>query len=165
MDDVFWINIRSEKERKNINNIDHIVSLREIQYKKKISLNEKIKNYVRPGEECSICLELILTNKTSYILKCNHSFHEKCIKEYGKKLDRHLINCPLCRLPNDINKERFRYRYTKENNHMDYLEDFWNFKDYLIPKKCRNKNHYVGMESKCKMCKKYRELGYCYTFW
>lgn len=43
-------------------------------------------------EECSICLEKI-SSYHLYVTKCNHTFHENCIKE-AYKVNK---NCPLCR--------------------------------------------------------------------
>lgn len=40
--------------------------------------------------ECSICLQEC---KTFIRLKCNHKFHEKCIKDWSQQAYR----CPLCR--------------------------------------------------------------------
>ena len=51
--------------------------------------------------ECSICLEKIESNQKIIKLKCNHTFHIKCLS----KIHNHL--CPLCRqkinLNNNIN--------------------------------------------------------------
>ena len=56
--------------------------------------NNHKKKYELPEEnECSICLESMTTNIIK--LKCNHYFHNKCIKLLYNTYHRN--NCPLCR--------------------------------------------------------------------
>ena len=43
--------------------------------------------------ECSICLETYLKDDKICILQCEHTFHEKCIKEWLKNNE----SCPNCR--------------------------------------------------------------------
>ena len=35
--------------------------------------------YIKPGEECPICFDKIMTKSTAFISNCGHSFHKKCI--------------------------------------------------------------------------------------
>jgi len=54
-----------------------------------------MKKYIMSGEEtCAICLNNI-TNDI-FISKCNHKFHNNCIKEWCKKNN----SCPSCRVKN-----------------------------------------------------------------
>ena len=73
--------------------------------------NNKKKNITYPSfGECSICLEEMFKNKEIYTLKCNHTFHKKCIFDWFEKnkgvkysdytkYDNIPItgNCPICR--------------------------------------------------------------------
>jgi hypothetical protein len=43
--------------------------------------------------ECPICLEQYAKDEKICILQCDHTFHEKCIKEWLKNSE----NCPNCR--------------------------------------------------------------------
>ena len=44
--------------------------------------------------ECNICLEEY-DNTTCKVLKCNHSYHDKCLKEW---LTKQSTCCPICRI-------------------------------------------------------------------
>ena len=48
-----------------------------------------------PKEQCTICLENILSE--CKLLKCKHKFHKTCIKEWFKTSD----TCPVCRDPQE----------------------------------------------------------------
>jgi len=43
--------------------------------------------------ECPICIEKYKKHEKIIILKCDHNFHEKCIKEWLNKKN----SCPNCR--------------------------------------------------------------------
>ena len=46
--------------------------------------------------ECLICLEEISKNEISYITKCNHLYHKKCIiKSLNTSKEKN--KCPYCR--------------------------------------------------------------------
>ena len=47
--------------------------------------------------ECSICLEPYVKNDKVMELSCNHSFHEKCIKDWMDTNNSGNNNCPICR--------------------------------------------------------------------
>ena len=47
--------------------------------------------------ECSICLEHYVKNDKVIELSCNHSFHEKCIKDWMNTNNVSNNNCPICR--------------------------------------------------------------------
>lgn len=60
--------------------------------------------------ECSICFREMYHATTR--LKCNHTFHKKCVNKWFKKSH----TCPICRL--DITKQKeiccFPFWYPKE---------------------------------------------------
>ena len=61
-----------------------------------ISKNKKIplvNNYLVDANKCTICLDTIENNNLK--LKCNHSFHKKCILLWKEHKD----SCPVCRAP------------------------------------------------------------------
>lgn len=47
------------------------------------------KSKIARGAECSICLEMILSD--GKITRCNHTFHRACIAQWGRS------TCPNCR--------------------------------------------------------------------
>lgn len=131
----------------------------------------KRKVYIKPGEECAICLDPIIQKSTAYLTSCGHSFHKSCaFQAYNsKKNNRYTFSCPLCRA--SLGYPDFYYRYTanfkyhdkKNCNMLDLLEDFWLSKDLISIEPCKNGyNHDLGMKNGCKRCIKYRETGYEY---
>jgi hypothetical protein len=47
----------------------------------------KIKCYIRPGDECPICFDKIITKRSAFITNCGHSYHKKMfVKMYGVKM-------------------------------------------------------------------------------
>ena len=46
--------------------------------------------------ECLICLEEISKNEISYVTKCNHLYHKKCIIK-SLKTSKEKSKCPYCR--------------------------------------------------------------------
>ena len=57
---------------------------------------EKAKEKVKEDnlhDNCAICMDKIVTNTNILILRCNHSFHYKCIGEWLTSSD----SCPVCR--------------------------------------------------------------------
>lgn len=123
-----------------------------------------VKTYIKPGEECSICLEAIHSQNNAYLTSCGHAFHRKCIfKIYETKWNTIrrtpcTINCPICR--RYVGEPEYQ-RYNYENSSgLDLLENFWLCKDYELLKLCfSNKKHYMGMKKDCKQCKEYCETG------
>jgi len=69
------------------NSIFNNNKLKKITERKKHVNKKNDKKY----EECSICLEECKRNR--YRLRCKHTFHKKCIKEWFKTKK----NCPNCR--------------------------------------------------------------------
>jgi len=134
-----------------------------------VPCNFKRKVYIKPGEECSICLEPIIQKNNSYLTSCGHSFHKLCaFKAFESKANnRESISCPLCR--SNLGYPLFYYRYTcvfKINvasttfNALDYLEEFWLAKDFTSLQVCyRGNDHALGMKNTCRLCLKYRETG------
>jgi hypothetical protein len=133
----------------------------------------KIKCYIKPGDECPICYDQILTKSSAYITNCGHHYHKKCIFNYMrlKWLSSSYyvsIKCPMCRCslghPEFIQRYRcsyFSYRYYQDNG-LDKLEDFWLSNEYKLPEYCINQfDHYLGFSNDCETCSRYREKGVC----
>ena len=131
----------------------------------------KIKCYIRPGDECSICYEPILTKTSAYITNCGHHFHKMCLVKYlnVKWLSTKYTStakCPMCRCslghPDFVQRYRdsyFSVNYENENE-LDKLEDFWISQNYKLPLFCSNDyKHYLGIKNNCWCCKVYRETG------
>ena len=101
------------------------------------SSSSNIKHYIIFGEECLICNEKILTNKTAFINTCGHFFHKKCIFTYSNiyfcnyKKDS---SCPLCRKEIDVINDLWLYEKYNSNhlefNFLDKLENFINDEKY-----------------------------------
>jgi len=128
-----------------------------------VPCNFKRKVYIRPGEECSICLENILQKNTAYLTACGHSFHKLCLFKIFELKSNHLLNfsCPICRsnLGYPDLYSRYSYIYPKVNN-LDILEDFWLAKDFKTIQMCsKGRNHSLGMNKSCRSCLKYRKTG------
>ncbi len=48
----------------------------------------------RLDDDCAVCMEKLFTSRDApNFLRCGHSMHGKCFREYSKKN----INCPWCR--------------------------------------------------------------------
>jgi Ring finger domain len=124
----------------------------------------KRKCYIKPGEECPICLDGILKKSESYLTVCGHSFHKRCIftsmeTEWNQKYAG-VYRCPVCRtnLACDIHDINSRYKFNKNN--LDNLENFWLSKDFILVQRCSNNyDHDIGMIPDCYVCSKYRENG------
>jgi hypothetical protein len=127
------------------------------------SLNRK--SYIKPGEECTICFEEILTKDNSYILDCGHGFHKMCIfNAYKTKILKNYnasFSCPLCRRHTGCDLELLGIKYASANpGTLDELENFWLKQDYMIADLCDNKwDHFLGMNKNCKSCIRYRATG------
>lgn len=129
-----------------------------------ICCNIKRKCYIKPGEECPICMDPIITKSTAYLTSCGHSFHKLCIfksmeKKWSEKYGSN-FNCPMCRTNlgmdiHDIN-ERYNFNIEQHRSHLDNLENFWFKKEFTIAYICRNNfDHYLGMKKGCKKCDDY----------
>lgn len=130
-----------------------------------------IKCYIRPGDECPICYEGILTKSSAFITNCGHHYHKTCLFNYIKtkwlsSSYASKARCPMCRCslghPEFIQRYRssyFSYQY-KDDNQLDKLEDFWLSNDFQLPEFCSNGyKHYLGCNSECFICEYYRETG------
>lgn len=137
-----------------------------------VPCNINRKCYLKPGVECSICLDNIINKSSAYLTSCGHPFHKKCLKEYLniKWLNdkwTSVVGCPLCRAslgyPNFGN--RYKYNYFNfigggNSNELDKLEDFWLNNEYQIPYFCINGyDHYLGVDKECRYCQNYRKNG------
>lgn len=136
-----------------------------------VRCNIKVRCYIRPGDECPICYEAILTKSTAFITCCGHHYHKKCLFKCMESnwLSTKYISparCPMCRCfmghPEFI--QRYRSSYFNMNyendNQMDKLEDFWISYEYKLPLFCSHGyDHYLGMNKNCYCCKVYREKG------
>ena len=60
---------------------------------KKLGKYKKVKENDLCGTNCPICLDEFKESEYYRNLKCNHSFHKKCIDRWLKKEN----NCPMCR--------------------------------------------------------------------
>tara|TARA_Y100000389_G_C17331052_1_gene448112 strand:+ start:247 stop:879 length:633 start_codon:yes stop_codon:yes gene_type:complete len=103
---------------------------------KTITENLKLKTYSKFGQMCSICYEPIISRQNAMILKCGHSFHKNCVKDWflsciRSQDDERLNNsdldickqcvCPLCRGmcsmlhgECDIGNDRYNYKGERE---------------------------------------------------
>ena len=132
-----------------------------------VPCNLNRKSYIKPGEECSICLELVMTKSTSYLSPCGHTFHKKCIfnayesKMYYKYAS--VFKCPLCRQRIHCPEIQERYSIIIDStysNTLDELESFWLHKDMRMPEMCHNGyKHYIGFNKNCNQCIDYRHYG------
>ena len=131
----------------------------------------KIRCYIRPGDECPICCEEIITKSSAFITNCGHHYHKKCLSKYLETkwlLTKYTspARCPMCRCslghPDFIQRYRasyFSFSY-KNDNEIDKLEDFWISYKYRLPNFCSNGyNHYLGIKQDCYCCELYREKG------
>lgn len=129
--------------------------------KKKIE-NFHVKFYIRPLQECSICLEPILTKSTAFLTPCGHGFHRKCIHTATKLkwLSRNCdVPCPLCRNYNiyEYNVDKYCI-WNKKINEMDKLENFWETFEMQLAQPCSSDGtHYIGLKKDCERCVKYRK--------
>lgn len=39
----------------------------------------RVKCYINPQEDCSICLEKICNKSDAYLTNCGHAFHKSCL--------------------------------------------------------------------------------------
>ena len=125
--------------------------------------------YVKPGQECPICFESILTKTSAYLTCCGHAFHKKCIFELveSKWLQSYpcTIHCPLCRtyLGSEIYEMTKRYNVfvqEKPMNYLDRLEEFWIGKDFELIVPCSDGfDHAAVMKKGCSQFKKYIKTG------
>ena len=100
-----------------------------------IPCNINRKSYIKQGEECSICLENVMTKNTAYLSP-----------ELSERYN----------LYNNNNNNN-----NNNNIHiLDELESFWLHKDTRIPEICNNGyNHYMGLKKTCLQCIDYRNYG------
>jgi hypothetical protein len=133
--------------------------------------NRKI--YIKPGEECAICLDGIITKTTAFLTPCGHAFHKECIsKAYETTLltnYRHNYACPCCRtvIGEPSVDERYHPSTFTQGEpcvNMDAVEAYWMHKNTRMPAVCPpTYNHYIGLKNDCKRCLNYRKTGEYYT--
>ena len=128
------------------------------------------KYYLKYGEECTICLDKIITKTTAYITECGHKYHKKCVLDYMKiewmsKNYTGLISCPMCRKSVSDDHLNDNYYSSDALRILDYVSlDI--IPQYKLPQFCSNRyDHYLGLNKKCKCCEYFREKGeYIYEF-
>ena len=130
-----------------------------------------IRCYIKPGEECPICYEPIITKQSAFITNCGHTYHKKCLFKCieSKWLSSKYTSparCPMCRcsLGHPDFVQRYKSSYFSINyddsNELDKLEDFWISIDLTLPSFCSNGyDHYLGCNKNCFICKSYRKNG------
>jgi hypothetical protein len=127
----------------------------------------KRKCYIKPGEECSICMENIITKSNAYLTCCGHTFHKSCIFKYvetkWKTKYASNLKCPICRtnIGTDALELSNKTKYNPiSRNNLDILDNFWNNKELILTQRCSNNyDHDIGMHSNCDICISYRENG------
>ena len=94
-EDVFYLYERNSSHYHNCNKIDRLeiceecasdgcyCHLKQDVYPftigdQQLPCNIKVRCYIRPGDECPVCYEEILTKSSAYITCCGHHFHKKC---------------------------------------------------------------------------------------
>lgn len=136
-----------------------------------VPCNFKRKVYVKPGEECSICLEPVMTKQTAYLTPCGHSFHKICMFNALAAVAKNNRNfkCPNCRA--NIGYPDIYCRYTAgfkardggiyaAKHFLDTLEEFWLAKEFTMIQMCEtNYKHSLGLDSNCRCCLRYRVSG------
>ena len=85
--------------------------------------------YVKPGSECSICMETIDKKSETYITQCGHGFHKKCIfrafvTKWNKKYAS-VFRCPNCRI--NLNGRNLRYCHSIRLSFVKHLIGATNF--------------------------------------
>jgi hypothetical protein len=122
----------------------------------------KKKYYIRPNQECPICLEPIMTKTSAFLTPCGHGFHKKCMHQAFQcnwLTKQAGACCPLCRY-NDVGDycvEKYCC-WNEDANELDCLENFWMNKDIMLATPCYDGKHYIGIDKNCKYCKKYRHV-------
>ena len=121
------------------------------------------KTYIKPGQECPICLLSIDKKSESYLTDCGHGFHKLCMfKLFESKKKHKSFRCPMCRcnlgIP-CIHPQKYNV-FSSEINYLDKLEDFWNYFEFQICYYCDN-GHVEGMNKDCILCTNYRKFGAC----
>lgn len=129
--------------------------------------NIKRKTYIKPGQECPICLLPINKKGESYLTPCGHGFHKLCIFktfEIQWKINKGAnFKCPICRSNMGFICLPERYNtFSLEINSLDRLEDFWEYYEYQLIFYCDN-GHIEGMNKDCVLCTNYRKFGKKYT--
>jgi len=137
-----------------------------------VPFNSKIKCYIKPGDECPICFDPILTKSSAFITHCGHAFHKKCLHtsirmKWESCNYLRAARCPMCRCslghPEFVQRYRDSYfAYHGNGNELDKLEDFWVTMEYKIPNFCNNRyDHYLGTDKECVICQNYVLTGNC----
>ena len=133
-----------------------------------VSANLCRKSYIKPGQECPICLDPIIHKSNAYITSCGHGFHKSCIvPSYLSKMKHKshgTYNCPMCRASIGSAIEYINERYNCENM-LDTLENFWYRYNVAMPMVCDSiystdtYHHFLGVNTNCHECLSYRNTG------
>jgi Ring finger domain len=126
------------------------------------------KCYIGFGEQCSICLEPIVSKTNAHLTPCGHPFHRKCLIDNYQYREKHNmtlefsneIPCPVCRTGLVWCCVGFENldKYNTENG-LDKLENVLlsiSIAPYLSCYKC---NKGLGMNKSCNICECYRNNG------
>jgi len=125
------------------------------------------KNYIKFGEECSICYEKIFSKNNCILTTCHHAFHKTCLTKnicfnYLNN-EYNCYNCPICRdkIKDDIMYSIDKYRTIYSDYYYDdylyNLDNFWNDFENILPEKCDNCDKYLGTNKYCGLCIEYRK--------
>ena len=142
-EDVFYL-YENKKDKNNENN-DCIKNVLPFTIGDQDSpCNIKVRCYIRPGEECPICIDKIQRKQDAFITCCGHGYHKSCLFKYLKSKwtsnkYTSVARCPICR--SSIGHPEFTQRYHSSyfsynyshNNELDKLEDFWLSNEYKLP--------------------------------
>jgi hypothetical protein len=126
------------------------------------------KNYIKFGEECSICYEKIFSKNNCTLTSCHHSFHKTCLTKNISfnylNNEYNCYNCPICRTRINENiiyciDNYFTLEYSDFNgdDYLYNLDNFWNDLESIIPIKCDKCDKYLGTNKYCGFCIEYRK--------
>lgn len=125
------------------------------------------KNYIKFGEECSICYEKIFSKNNCILTTCHHAFHKTCLTKnicfnYLNN-EYNCYNCPICRnkIKDDIMYNIHKYRTVSsdyfDDDYLYNLDNFWIDFENILPEKCDDCDKYLGTNKYCGVCIEYRK--------
>ena len=108
------IEILFNEQKQTMNSVSNLLSIIKETRKRKIFMEEMLKNLEQKKEICPICLDATCTAVT----KCGHIFCRKCISEhYNSK-----TSCPICKNESSIT-DVFRIIEERENSKLVAIKD------------------------------------------